>query len=707
MPLSRQTSRIVWPSRPSTTRPSTSMPDARRGLRPLRRLGRESRSASDSSSGRRRCPARDASSGRASSMRGALGGRRDRVVGQSARWPRLARHRGWAGRRRPGRSCGGDARRARTGSIASRSAAGASPAARGRTARRPTTSARGPSSSATSPARGVPVAMRSPISAMPAQPDPARDRLAARLVGAEAGQEAGEVDDAGPVVRDDHRAGADVRARGAQGVERRRACRARSAAGCRPSARRRATALRERPLRAACRRAPTTSRERRARAGPRRCRSRCRPADVDEDRSPGRRRCRSRANAFAPLRRIQGTAARVCTFWTTVGALESRAVAGCGGRCSGWPRLPSSALRRTVSSPSMYAPWTGRTSISMRAAAAERVVAERSRASSPRRSAASSRVDGLGRSARTEMIRLARADGERGDRQRPRSTAYGSVSRSVRSVLRGRVRAVAVRDDVALRRRRLGRGAPLVGGRVAGAAAAAQAASPRPRDGAGGAEIADRAPRGRRTRPPRTRVVEVGRVRRRRRAARRIAASPRASCRTGHRGPRRRRRPACRRGTAPARRGSASSDGRRRAATAVACSVADGRLEPQVAVVRGGAVDRGVPRAGPLADVLQRRDRQEAERGLGRLEDRRASASGRGRSRSRISSTAPGRTARSARTPGPGRAGRTGAAPIPRAARRTSRAGPSARGSGPSCPCRPCRCTRSGRPGRTGSTSRT
>ncbi len=38
MPLSRQTSRMVWPSKPSTTRPSTSMRMPRRRLRPLRRL---------------------------------------------------------------------------------------------------------------------------------------------------------------------------------------------------------------------------------------------------------------------------------------------------------------------------------------------------------------------------------------------------------------------------------------------------------------------------------------------------------------------------------------------------------------------------------------------------------------------------------------------------------------------------------------------
>ena len=59
------------------------------------------------------------------------------------------------------------------------------------------------------------------------------------------------------------------------------------------------------------------------------------------------------ANAAAPLRMIHGTAATVWTLWTTVGRSKRPLSAGCGGRCSGWPRLPSSALSRTVSSPSM------------------------------------------------------------------------------------------------------------------------------------------------------------------------------------------------------------------------------------------------------------------------------------------------------------------------------------------------------------------
>ena len=67
------------------------------------------------------------------------------------------------------------------------------------------------------------------------------------------------------------------------------------------------------------------------------------------------------ANAAPPWRTIHGTAASVWTLLTTVGLSNRPFSVGYGGCCSGWPRLPSSALSRTVSSPSMYAPWTGRT----------------------------------------------------------------------------------------------------------------------------------------------------------------------------------------------------------------------------------------------------------------------------------------------------------------------------------------------------------
>ena len=67
----------------------------------------------------------------------------------------------------------------------------------------------------------------------PAGPDPARDRLAARLAGAEAGQEPGQVDDAGPIVGDDDRAGADVGA-GRRAATRRRTGVSSRSGGSRP-----------------------------------------------------------------------------------------------------------------------------------------------------------------------------------------------------------------------------------------------------------------------------------------------------------------------------------------------------------------------------------------------------------------------------------------------------------------------------------------
>ena len=59
------------------------------------------------------------------------------------------------------------------------------------------------------------------------------------------------------------------------------------------------------------------------------------------------------ANASPPLRTIHGTAASVWTLLTTVGFSNRPFSVGNGGRWSGWPRLPSSAWMRTVSSPSM------------------------------------------------------------------------------------------------------------------------------------------------------------------------------------------------------------------------------------------------------------------------------------------------------------------------------------------------------------------
>ena len=163
--------------------------------------------------------------------------------------------------------------------------------------------------------------------------------------------------------------------------------------------------------------------------------------------------------AFALLRRIQGTAARVCTFWTTVGAFRKPRVAGCGGRCSGWPRLPSRAFSRTVSSPSMYAPWTGRTSISIRRPLPS--------ASSPMKLRAVARIDRPPRAARSRSVAVER-DGDvaglRADRERRDRDALDHgvrVRLEQRPVgARRRVRAVAVRDDVPARAPRVAGGGP-------------------------------------------------------------------------------------------------------------------------------------------------------------------------------------------------------------------------------------------------------
>ena len=269
-----------------------------------------------------------------------------------------------------------------------------------------------------------------------------------------------------------------------------------------------------------------------------------------------------------------------------------------------------------------------------------------------------------------------------------------------------RVRAVAVGDDVPPRRLGRGRGPPLVRGREAGSAAAAQAGRRRSR---------------RSSRSARGRGSPRAARRTRRRASRRRGRSDRPAPARSSRivgqpagvlstvamvTPARRPRPA----SPPRARPEGGEVGRlgrsaRRHRGGLAGRL--GGLEAQVAVVRRRAVDHRVPRAGPLADALERGDRQVAVGGLGRLEDREHAR--------RVVVVAPrgsrrrprGRPRRTAGRPGRARAGRSGAGRIPRAARRTSRARPSGRGSGRACPCRPCRCTRSGRPARTGSRSRT
>ena len=150
MPLSRQTSRIVWPSKPSTTRPSTSIRmrgddcgrcgDCVSSRRSAQRLGRRSGSVARRLSGR--------------VIRSAMG----RLIGSHRPPPRSG------GRRRLGRRCAGCARPARTGSIASRWTAGGSSAARGRTGRTPRCRPTGPSSRVVSVGRGRPSTTRSAIS---------------------------------------------------------------------------------------------------------------------------------------------------------------------------------------------------------------------------------------------------------------------------------------------------------------------------------------------------------------------------------------------------------------------------------------------------------------------------------------------------------------------------------------------------------------
>ena len=97
--------------------------------------------------------------------------------------------------------------------------AGGSSGARGRTARRPTMSAER-SVEQVEVGRARP-AVDDAVGDLdqPARPDPARDRLAARLAGAEPGQQPGQVDDAGAVVGDDDRARADVGAGLAERLE--------------------------------------------------------------------------------------------------------------------------------------------------------------------------------------------------------------------------------------------------------------------------------------------------------------------------------------------------------------------------------------------------------------------------------------------------------------------------------------------------------
>ena len=255
--------------------------------------------------------------------------------------------------------------------------------------------------------------------------------------------------------------------------------------------------------------------------------------------------------------------------------------------------------------------------------------------------AASSRRIASVASARTAMIASA-APIAKAAMAAPSMTAYGSRSSRYRSVRGRRVRAVAVGHDVAARRlgrRRRAATSPPVG----------KPAPPRPRrpdaaivgDRRGRPEVADRPSQAVERAGPHRRV-EVGRVR--------GAGALEQDRRPGGRGleavrpsVRRLRRPR----PVPARARRARRRGRRgrspRAAGARRprrpARVAVGRLEAQVAVVRRRAVDHRVPRAGQLADPLERGDRQVAVGRLGRLEDREHLAPGRGRTRRGSAST--------------------------------------------------------------------
>ena len=210
--------------------------------------------------------------------------------------------------------------------------------------------------------------------------------------------------------------------------------------------------------------------------------------------------------------------------------------------------------------------------------------------------------------------------------------------------LRRRIGAVAVGDDVAPRRVGLGAQPPLLAGREAGAAAAAQArrgdrrrscpvgprswtARLRPANApaataASSAAAGSRAAGARRAGAPPACASRIDgqplrRLEDRRHRAQACARSPPARPSLPRRPARPCRAAGERRVQAGEVRTPRSAAGRRsRRPGRVA-----GRLEPEVAVVRGRAVDHRVPRAGLLADPLERRDRQVAVGRLGRLED--------------------------------------------------------------------------------------
>src|SRR5215212_4996831 len=203
MPLSRQTSRIVWPSKPSTTRPSTSI--RIRGV-DCGRCGDwvvSRRSASESSSG---CTVFVSTYGR---------GRRSVIVSSG----------GCAGRDRDGSADAGGAGAPQD--VLVQLGSEVLHPAREREGGESLVIAEGGADDVAGEIREqievgrLREAGRDSVAdlADPTQADPARDRLAARLVGAEPGEEPSEVHDACPLVRRYDRAGADVRADRAERLE--------------------------------------------------------------------------------------------------------------------------------------------------------------------------------------------------------------------------------------------------------------------------------------------------------------------------------------------------------------------------------------------------------------------------------------------------------------------------------------------------------
>ena len=237
-------------------------------------------------------------------------------------------------------------------------------------------------------------------------------------------EEPGEVHDAGPLVGDDHRPGADVGAGLAQRVELVRGVEEVRRAGGRRSARPRGRALSARLAGAAGE--PHRARAGACPAGPRRCR---RP----RGRAAGRGSCRgwprrrSRRMPRAPLTMIHGTAARVWTLLTTVGLSNSPLLGGVRRALLG---LAALALER-LDEDRLLAQHVGALDRADRHAQAVAGPRARPRPGSPpprpRATAPSSIVTSAGSSARTAMIASV-APIAKAAIARPSMTAYGSAA---------------------------------------------------------------------------------------------------------------------------------------------------------------------------------------------------------------------------------------------------------------------------------------